>query len=372
MDLPFNNASACRVMGICSSLITSGYDCFAYGYTKGDIYKGKTDDITFENNKYPIHLLSYFLTFGRKKRIKQALKNHDIQNIKAIFFTSLGHSQIEYLGKWCKKHQIPLINDRGDIIRSSHRNIIFKLISSIEYKLYEKAVKRYATVMSISTHIDEYIKNQGVNSFIVPCIANQDSERFKVEPSNIIDKTKINLGYFGDPGKGFYKDRLDWCLEAFSKSNNPNICFYVGGINDKQFIEIYKNNKNIVFLGKLSNKECISYIKSLDFTVLFRENTEISKAGFASKITESFACNVPVLSNKTGDLSNYLNDQNSIACDGFDKNSCQLLFEKINLVTKSDVTRMKEYIQKNNRLLSNDWSAFLEKNICEIEKRIRK
>ena len=61
MDLPFNNASACRVMGICSSLITSGYDCFAYGYTKGDISKGKTDDITFENNKYPVHLLSYFL-----------------------------------------------------------------------------------------------------------------------------------------------------------------------------------------------------------------------------------------------------------------------------------------------------------------------
>lgn len=371
MDLPFNNASACRVMGICSSLISSGYECFAYGYTKGKTFKGKSDDINFENAHYPKRLLSYLFAFGNNKRIKKVLKEHKPEEIKAIFFTSLGHSQIKYLGKWCKKYQIPLINDRGDIIRSSHRNILFKLVSSKEYKMYEKAVKKYSSVMSISSFINEYIKEQGIYSFIVPCIANKESDRFKVEASKKVDETKFNIGYFGDPGKGFYKDRLDWCLDAFIKLDNPNIVFYVGGINCEQLPEKYRDIKNVIYLGKLTNKECISYIKSIDFTVLFREDIEISKAGFASKITESFACDVPVLSNITGDLKVYLNNENSVTTNGYDKDSCYKLFEKLNSISKNDIKLMKKYIQKNNQLLSNKWSEQIAKNIDEIEKRIK-
>ena len=371
MDLPFNNASACRVMGICSSLKKSGFDCFTYGYTKGKTFNGNADNINFENDRYPNKLLSYLFTFGNNKRIKKVLKKHNVENIKAIFFTSLGHGQIKYLGKWCRKHQIPLINDRGDIIRSSHKNFLFKPISSKEYKLFEKAVRKYASVMSISTFINNYVEKQGINSFIVPCIANNESVRFNVEASKNVDDSKINIGYFGDPGKDFYKDRLDWCLDAFAKLNNPNISFYVGGVNLNQIPEKYRDNKHFIFLGKLSNKECISYIKSLDFTVLFRENTEIANAGFASKITESFACGVPVLSNITGDLKHYLNNNNSITSEGFDKESCYLLFEKLNLVTKNSVSNLKKYIYKNNQLLSDKWSKTLTTNINEIEERIK-
>ena len=370
MDLPFNNASACRVMAICSSLKLSNYECYAFGHTKGNTFDGVADQIVFHNDPYPNSFSGYIKTFGKTKTIKNHLSQFDPNEIEAIFFTTIGHIQLKYLGKWCRKHKIPLIFDCGDIIRSSTKNVLFKLVSSVEYHLYHHVVKKYASVMAISSYIYDMFKDKCIHTFIVPCIAKTDSERFTQSPNVDVDTNAINIGYFGVPGKKFNKDKLNWCLDSYKKYSNKNMNFYVAGVDEKELPSEYQSIENVLYLGKLSNSECIGYIKKLDFVIFFRTNNEIAKAGFPSKVTEAFACNTPVMTNITSDLNLYLNEKNSISVEGFEKEKCDSMFQMLCSTNKEHISNLKHYISLNNKLVAEVWKDVLIKNIKVINDKI--
>lgn len=366
MDFPFNNASACRVGGICSAL-KHDFVCKVYGYSKNGCSHGYFDDIEFENNKYPKSLLSYLLTFGSNRRIKNVLRSLNPKDIGAVFFTSIGHIQLKFLGKWCRKNKIPLVYDCGDLNIKSDKGILFRIIKFIEEKKFKKTVLKYSAVMAISSFLSSYYaKAQHV--FVVPCIADIASQRFDSEPEKL-DENSINIGYFGIPGKDFAKDRLDWCLEAFKRVSNSHINFYIAGISENELPVRCRSIRNVKYLGKISNNKCISIIKSLDFVTFFRENTIITKAGFASKITESFCLNTPLLTNLTGDMGQYLNNKNSIFVNGVDFESCLKLFDTLSNISKDQIFAMKSYLKKNNHLNASYWSEFLIENLNIIKEK---
>lgn len=367
MDLPFSNASACRVMGICSALSFHNYQCHTFGYSKSSTSSGIADGITYENEKYPKKLTGYFKTFGRKKRIKNILLRFNPREIKAIFFTSIGHIQLKYIGKWCKKNKVPLIYDCGDRIRGSSKGALFNFISRIEKRKYESTVKKYASVMCISNYLYNCYKNKVFHAFIVPCICSPKSERFNISESTFVDFSKINIGYFGDPGKGFNKDRLDWCVNSFAKIYNKQQAFYIA--SNSQEIKNFDID-GVTILGKIPNKDCVSLIKSLDFVVFFRENNETTKAGFPSKVTESFACGTPVLTNITSDLGDYLNENNSLFIDGFSEEDCDRLFVQLSNIKKEKVSFMRKYLKVNNRLDSALWGNKIIKELDYIYKEL--
>ena len=49
-------------------------------------------------------------------------------------------------------------------------------------------------------------------------------------------------------------------------------------------------------------------VKGADFTIFVREDTRVNNAGFPTKFAESISCGVPVITNKTSNLSDYLRD----------------------------------------------------------------
>lgn len=370
MDFPFNNASACRVMGVCSALVKEDFECFAYGHTKGEIFDGNVDNIAYHNDKYPKNLFQYLFTFGKKKNIKRVLDEFNSDEIAAVFFTSIGHRQLKYLGKWCSKNRIPLIFDCGDINRHSTKHFLYKIISSMEFKIFNRCVRKYASVMAISSYIYEMFNKKCFYTFKVPCITDKQSARFNIKPSNDVDTTKMNVGYFGVPGKNFIKDRLDWCLTAFKELNRDDINFYVGGIKESELPEQFRGILNVKYLGPISNKECISITKQLDYVVFYRPDNEITRAGFASKVTEAFACNVPVMTNITSDLKTYLNEHNSLTVESFEYEGCKELFDRLSKTAKSDIQKMKSYIERNDELGSQKWGSIIKENILAIQKKL--
>ncbi len=367
MDFPFNNASACRVGGICSAL-KNDFVCKVYGYSKNGFSHGYFDGVEFENYKYPKSLFSYLLTFGSNRRIKNVLRSFNPKDVGAVFFTSIGHFQLKFLGKWCKKNKIPFIYDCGDLNIKSDKGIFFRIIKFIEEKRFHKAVLKYSAVMAISSYLSSYYA-KAKHVFVVPCIADVASQRFDGEPEKLAENS-INIGYFGIPGKDFAKDRLDWCLEAFKRVSNSHITFYIAGISEDELPAKCRSIRNVKYLGKISNNECVSIIKSLDFVTFFRENTKITKAGFASKITESFCLNTPLLTNLTGDMDKYLNNKNSIFVKGVDFESCLNLFDRLSNISKDEIFAMKSYLMKNNPLNAFYWSEFLIENLNIIKEKI--
>ncbi len=368
MDLPYNNASASRVMGVASALKNRGYDIYCFGHSKNGISQSNTDNIYCYNDPYPTTFHSFIKTFGNAERLKKILSSQNPREIFAVFFTSIGHINLKFLGKWCKKYKIPLIYDCGDIIRSSTKGFPFNIVSRFEFSLFERNVKKYASIMAISEYISNYFKGSVYSSFVIPCVANRNSNKYAFKAANKVDNRTVNLFYCGVPGKNFCKDRVDLLVRSFNKFDNGNFKMYIAGL-DKQIFNSLNPNKNIINLGILSNNDCINYMKQMDATVLFRDDNEMTKAGFPSKITESIMCGVPVVCNLTSDLGLYLDQSNSITVSGFGLTQCDKLFEKIFALRKSDFENIKKSCKIDNSLESSEWTDKILLGIKNAAKR---
>jgi glycosyltransferase involved in cell wall biosynthesis len=88
------------------------------------------------------------------------------------------------------------------------------------------------------------------------------------------------------------------------------------GISKEHFLEYYPEDEEVVaslgervsFLGKMSHKDVLLYLKRADFSIFYRAKTRVTMAGFPTKFSESISCGTPVITNLTSDLSAYLKD----------------------------------------------------------------
>ncbi|MBS0477332.1 MAG: glycosyltransferase, partial [Proteobacteria bacterium] len=72
-----------------------------------------------------------------------------------------------------------------------------------------------------------------------------------------------------------------------------------------------KANQDLSWLstpGCLSRTEVQTLVGLSDFTILVRQRTRLSTAGFPTKFVESFAAGTPVIGNLTSDLAEHLRD----------------------------------------------------------------
>ncbi|ELV8644694.1 hypothetical protein QNE66_004418, partial [Vibrio vulnificus] len=68
-----------------------------------------------------------------------------------------------------------------------------------------------------------------------------------------------------------------------------------------------KMGDNVVFHGRVPHNELISYISESDYSIFFRDDTRVNKAGFPSKLAESLTLGIPVITNEISSLKKYQN-----------------------------------------------------------------
>ena len=148
----------------------------------------------------------------------------------------------------------------------------------------------------------------------------------KLENKPYVPNTIRKIVYAGSPAK---KDSLFMILKAFSLVNaeiRDKIQFHIYGVNKEYYLEygdLDSLPNNIFFYGRVSRDEVLSALQSADFTTLFRDDKErFSKAGFPSKVAESFSMGVPMITNYTSDLELYLIDkENSVIIEEYSVDS---------------------------------------------------
>jgi len=64
----------------------------------------------------------------------------------------------------------------------------------------------------------------------------------------------------------------------------------------------------VVIHGRVPQAKVPSLIASADFSLLIRPNQTYANAGFPTKLVESLAAGVPILANRTSDISDYVRD----------------------------------------------------------------
>ena len=300
-ELPDKGAAAIRVMNNAKLFRELGYEVYFLGVHKTD-NPAKVNSIfngfEYTTFQYPTSLfgwlryLSVFTSFDEVERIKPDL---------VILYDCPGLAILKWK-RYCQKHGIKVVGDvtewympNGNLVR---KNLI-ALDTAIRMKYSHKKLDG---VITISRFLYNYYSQ--VKRVLLPPL--MDATAYTVS----LDRPEVlTLVYAGNGGKN--KDRLDNVVRAINLLDNPKLVFKIIGLTKEQYEQMYELKAEdkwgcIRFMGRLSHDETVNEIKNSHFQIFVRHPNRVATAGFPSKLPESFAIGVPVITNNTSNISEFL------------------------------------------------------------------
>ena len=148
-----------------------------------------------------------------------------------------------------------------------------------------------------------------------------------------------------------------------NKEGHPCI-LKVAGV-DKEFMsqrlgDMHNYKNSVQYLGKLSHIECLKMIASCEFSAIIREDKRVTKAGFPTKLSESFACGTPVISTDSSNIFEYINEMTGVKCEGFSKEKIKTALYKAMCIDKEMLVTMHRQLRNNTPLIYHEFTMPLE------------
>ena len=273
---------------------------------------------------------------------------NEVKKVLKMFGTNVPKAIVVYsvfpipaliaIRRFCKKNKVRLVFDVVESHSLSTQTFSSFFATYLPNKIQNNIViKRDDNVICISSYLSKKFKEKDCNAITIPFIND-------VKNINYIDKPKLServlddslyVLYVGNPAHG--KDSLAPIINAISSRNDNKVVLMIAGSTVEQMIKNEKISRQSllmsadrsVFLGKVDRSQ-IEYLYSVcDCSILIRNpELEYSKAGFPTKVSESLAHGVPVITNITSDLGSYLDSSNSILVDNTDIKSINNAFDK--------------------------------------------
>lgn len=367
MIMPNGNAAAQRANAICQSLIDLGYQPVVVGLDN-DINENinvidtkKTwNGIDCYAVTYPITVKQWINRMVTIKPFIEVMKKYGIENIKGLIAMDYESISLLRLKRYCKKNDIKLIADSVEWYGKSHlpfpKNIVKDFDTSIRMKfIYPKM----EYMICISRYLFDYYSQSVKNICMVPGTIIPNNPKWNLPDYK--GNKELTLSYAGNPGNLFQKERLDWLIRAVYEMNLEGInckllaCGFDNNIilnnfKDISSTKIFKNK--IHTYGVLSHNECLKIIAKSDFSVIIREDTRVTNAGFPTKLSESLGCKTPIITTKTSNISEFIEEgQNGFFIDDFSYKSLKETLIKISYLTIHEKMQMHQTL-KNNLIYS--------------------
>lgn len=304
-DLPDKNAAAQRVIANSKALRELGLDVKLIGLDKTPgtfCFEG------FEciNLKYPSTITEWCAYLATINHYLPYLNDVQPQYVIAYNHPAVALSK---LVDYCKKRGIKTVSDCTEWYTPAG-NIIHKTIKGWDTKKRMTDVHlRMDGIISISRFLHEYYQAKGVKSLLLPPLVDMQDGKWHVEDRDEPSaREEILLTYAGSPG---HKDALDKlvCIVS-SLPEELKVRFEIVGLDKQQFINAYQYKDSIServhFNGRLPHEDTLRLLSKSDFQIFIREDNITTKAGFPTKFVESISAGVPVLTNLTSNIGDYL------------------------------------------------------------------
>jgi glycosyltransferase involved in cell wall biosynthesis len=318
-ELPDKNAAAQRVIANGKIFKELGFSVSYLGIDRSQIKNkpaelSKTifDDFIFYSIKYPSKLSDWLVYLCS---IKDVLKIAEgMPFIKYIVAYNYPAIALARLNRWCKAHDIHLIADCTEWY-DPEGGFLFKMIKGGDTYLRMKVIHpRLAGIIAISKYLYSFYFEM-TNVVQIPPLVDLRSDKW--ENTCKKDNDELLLVYAGSPGKGS-KDRIDTILKALSiikAVTAIKFSLHIVGLTEQQYVDDFGADRlpgnlehNVAFKGRLSHKETLNEVKCADYAIFIRDANLVNTAGFPTKFVEALSCGTPVLTNKTSNVSDYLND----------------------------------------------------------------
>ena len=344
-ELPDKNAAAQRVVGIAKALRFLGNEVIFINALKfeGESSLTKRKYFDFKCLEYKRESeFDYLVTANTAIRII-SLVNPD-----AVIAYNYPAMALNKIRKYCQKREKKCFADVTEWYEGYGNNIIYRLIKNADTAYRMRYVnKRMDGIIAISRYLYDYYK-QSTNTVLIPPTIDLSDRKWKIKKKE--KEKKISFVYAGVPCS--IKERLDLIVRMFAKiEKKHNVCLKIIGITQDEFVQMYSwvddIPKSIIFYGKMDHKKVLEIVKQANWSIIIRDNNRVVKAGFPTKLVESISCGVPVICNEFSNITDYLDDSNSIIINSF------LELRKVFIIAESKL------LEINNSIF--DYHLFIDK-----------
>ena len=330
-ELPDKNAAAQRTLSVAKALKDS-YEITFLGLTHSDNLKGIVNGFYYENLQYP----------NTKKEwvdhLRGAIELEYVKKVKPDIVIAYNYPALALyrLIRYCKRQKIIIV---GDITEWYHPHNILKWIDT-EWRM-RILNKKMDGLILISRYLDEYYKDQ--NRIKIPPTIDLSDKKWHVgdqrEPSE-----KITLMYAGSPGRGD-KDRLDNLISVIGYYSN--LFLNIVGVSKEDYTLKFPKvviPENVKFWGRLSHEITISMLCESDFSIFFRQPSQVNNAGFPTKFVEAQSAGIPVIANHFSDLDEYVEEgRNGFLAKSISLEDIDEVLKTVSALTKEKISEMHNY-----------------------------
>ena len=343
--LPDKNAAAQRVIANAKILRDLGYNVVFIDVDEDcsrDITATKRSVFGFDcySVRYPGNAIEWFSYVTRINEVKRISLLYE--NVSHVILYNYPAVAMSRLLKYFHKRNIKVIADSTEWNAKTHN-----IPKNIDTDLRMKNVHcKLDGVICISRYLDSYYKDKTKTVYLPP-LTDKEDEKWKQKRQK--QDGILTFTYAGKTGK--YKDKLNMILESLCETAPQKMYqFNILGVSKEICLGNYpeikevldKLGENVVFRGRVSHWEALSYLTNSDFSVFFRQDTIVSRAGFPTKFVEAVTSGTPVITNKTSDLGEYLKDgENAILIDGYEKKDIKAAFERVFAMTHEQIASIK-------------------------------
>jgi len=355
---PEGNAASTYILNVCRVLTSCGHNVTVIGCRR-NLINDFPPSGSFENVKYH--------NFDATKRSKVMVYLFDnfwghyavhtlskMKNVDIVFLYGETKYVAERINKYCKKHGIKYGAFNCEwytpdcFSKSVRKRIVAGTVELIPYNAEHADV-----AIQISSLLTNYFVEHNVKTIMLPNLVDLESDKWQGCRSEV-GAEKLKLAYAGVPGVG--KDELGVVIEAIgslSDEQRSRVELHIWGIDSKYLEKYLGENAHLLvdypdcFIchGRAKQEDIPKLINECHYTVLIRQPSLRTNAGFSTKMVESFASGVPFMANITGDIGTYLKDGfNGIIVEDASASACRDAIERaLGLLEQNSAMRDNAY-----------------------------
>jgi glycosyltransferase involved in cell wall biosynthesis len=326
---PEGDAAAARVLGIGKALRAAGHEVVFAGWEEREREQDRQSDGRFIYHGFsyesqadlrhqqvsPIRRLIRYV-FAGGNTLKW-LHSKYLNDITAIIAYHGGSLFLLRLATFCRLRRIKLIVDCTEWYDPSHlvggRFGLVRLDDEIRIRLINSWID---WLLPISSYLESYYSTKGCRVLRVPPLVDLTDSKWLIS-DNIVSSSQIRLrlAYAGTPGK---KDLLGNALRGLSilKGEGVPVELHLIGPSLEDVVTCLGTDSAIldelgdaiIFHGRIPQSDVPRMLATCDFSVLLRPLERYAQAGFPTKLVESLAAGVPVITNPTSDIAEFVRD----------------------------------------------------------------
>lgn len=313
--LPDHNAAAQRVLGNAKALRLLGYDVVLAetGHIKGHggLAQRLPDHEGFACYRLPMKekpILDHPQFSVRQ--VKALLKA--MENPRAVIAYNYPSVPLARLGVHCRRLGIACAADVTEWYGIGHlSSSLAKLVKWTDTEFRMRIIhRRLDAVMVISGYLEDfYLRRTGPRVVKIPPLVDVHDEKWAKQTPRDEFET-LRLVYAGSASAE--KERLDRTVTAvLAAALTIPVHLDVVGVTADQFKALYPSTARpdtdlVTFHGRVSHQEALAWVAQADYSVIARDRSRVTDAGFPTKFVESISLGTPALVSPHPDLSTLL------------------------------------------------------------------